>query len=98
MALSHSPSIVNLRADFARRFISGLPNPVGSMVARGALIAHIENSRVNDEHIVDLREHQARVEAELKASEVNRATRHWQVNKRSAGIDMSGHPIIAVGA
>jgi multidrug resistance efflux pump len=53
--------------------VSGLPNRVGSMVARGALIAHIENPRVNDEHLVDLREHQTRVEADLKGAEANRA-------------------------
>ncbi|MGH6842983.1 MAG: hypothetical protein ACREDV_13005, partial [Methylocella sp.] len=53
--------------------VSGLPNRVGSMVARGALIAHIENPRVNDEHLVDLREHITRAAAELKGAEANRA-------------------------
>jgi multidrug efflux pump subunit AcrA (membrane-fusion protein) len=53
--------------------VTGLPNRVGSMVARGALIAHIENPRVNDEHLVDLREHQTRAAAELKSTEANRA-------------------------
>ena len=53
--------------------VSGLPNRVGSMIGRGALIAHIEYPRVNDEHLVDLREHQMRGAAELKGSEVNRA-------------------------
>lgn len=53
--------------------VTGLPNRVGSMVARGALIAHIENPRVNDEHLVDLREHQTRAAADLKSAEANRA-------------------------
>ncbi|MGH6820404.1 MAG: HlyD family efflux transporter periplasmic adaptor subunit, partial [Methylocella sp.] len=53
--------------------VTGLPNRVGAMVARGALIAHIENPRVNDEHLVDLREHQTRTAADLKGAEANRA-------------------------
>lgn len=42
---------------------------------RGELIAHIENSRIDDEHLVDLREHQSRVEAELDAAGRNRSYR-----------------------
>jgi multidrug efflux pump subunit AcrA (membrane-fusion protein) len=68
-----STNLVALRAPIEGT-VSSLPNRVGSMVAPGALIAHIENPRVSDEHLVDLREHQARVEAEIKASEANRAT------------------------
>ncbi len=40
--------------------------------ARRAL-AHIVNPRVNDEHLVDLREYETRVEADLKGGEANRA-------------------------
>jgi multidrug resistance efflux pump len=53
--------------------VSELPDRAGVVVAKGALIAHIENPRVNDEHLVDLRAHQTRVEADLKAARDNRA-------------------------
>jgi multidrug resistance efflux pump len=53
--------------------VSELPDRAGVVVAKGALIAHIENLRVNDEHLVDLRAHQTRVEADLKAARDNRA-------------------------
>ena len=46
-----STNLVSLRASIEGT-VTGLPNRVGSMVARGALIAHIENPRVNDEHLV----------------------------------------------
>jgi multidrug resistance efflux pump len=67
-----STNFVSLRTPI-EGIVSGLPNRVGSMVARGALIAHIENPRVNDEHLVDLREHQTRVAADLKGAEANHA-------------------------
>jgi multidrug resistance efflux pump len=67
-----STNLVSLRTPIEGT-VTGLPNRVGSMVARGALIAHIENPRVNDEHLVDLREHQTRAAAELKSAEANRA-------------------------
>lgn len=67
-----STNFVSLRTPI-EGIVSGLPNRVGSMVARGALIAHIENPRVNDEHLVDLREHQTRIAADFKAAEANRA-------------------------
>jgi multidrug resistance efflux pump len=53
--------------------VSELPDRAGVVVAKGALIAHIEKPRVNDEHLVDLRAHQTRVEADLKAARDNRA-------------------------
>jgi multidrug resistance efflux pump len=46
-----STNLVSLRTSIEGT-VTGLPNRVGSMVARGALIAHIENPRVNDEHLV----------------------------------------------
>ncbi len=52
--------------------VTGLPNRVRAMVARGALIAHKENPRVNDEHLVDLREHHTRAAADRKGAEANR--------------------------
>jgi multidrug resistance efflux pump len=67
-----STNFVSLRTPI-EGIVSGLPNRVGSMVAHGALIAHIENPRVNDEHLVDLREHQTRVAADLKGAEADRA-------------------------
>ncbi len=67
-----STNLVSLRTPIEGT-VTGLPNRVGSMVARGALIAHIEHPRVNDEHLVDLREHQTRAAAELKSTEANRA-------------------------
>jgi multidrug resistance efflux pump len=67
-----STNLVSLRTPIEET-VTGLPNRVGSMVARGALIAHIENPRVNDEHLFDLREHQTRAAAELKSAEANRA-------------------------
>ena len=53
--------------------VSGLPGRAGVMVARGTRIAHVKNLRVNDEHLVDLRERQTRIEADLKGAEANRA-------------------------
>src|ERR1700730_11197429 len=53
--------------------VSGLPDRAGVMVAKGALIAHVENPRVNDERLADLRARQTRVEADLKAARDNRA-------------------------
>lgn len=67
-----STNLVSLRAPI-EGIVSGLPKRVGTMVARGALIAHIEDLRINDQHLVDLREQQTRVEAELKGAEANRA-------------------------
>ncbi|MGH6867705.1 MAG: HlyD family secretion protein [Methylocella sp.] len=67
-----STNLVSLRTPIEGT-VSGLPQRVGSMVARGALIAHIENPRVNDEHLVDLRAQQTRVDADLKGAEANRA-------------------------
>jgi multidrug resistance efflux pump len=67
-----STNLVSLRTSIEGT-VTGLPNRSGSMVARGSLIAHIENPRVNDEHLVDLREHQTRTSAELKSAEANRA-------------------------
>lgn len=61
-----STNLVSLRTPIDGT-VTGLPNRVGAMVARGALIAHIENPRINDEHLVDLREHQTRVATDLKA-------------------------------
>jgi multidrug efflux pump subunit AcrA (membrane-fusion protein) len=52
--------------------VTGLPDRAGLTVARGALIAHIENPRANDEHLADLRAHQTRVEADLRAAKDNR--------------------------
>lgn len=66
-----STNLVSLRTPI-EGIVSGLPKRVGSMVARGALIAHIENPRVDDQHLVDLREQQKRVEAELRGAEANR--------------------------
>jgi multidrug efflux pump subunit AcrA (membrane-fusion protein) len=67
-----STNLVSLRTPIDGK-VSGLPSRVGSMVARGALVAHIENPRVNDEHLVDLREHEKRVVADLTSAEANRA-------------------------
>jgi multidrug efflux pump subunit AcrA (membrane-fusion protein) len=53
--------------------VTALPDRAGAMVAKDALIAHIENPRVNDEHLADLRAHQTRAEADLKAAKDNRA-------------------------
>ncbi|MCI0736915.1 MAG: HlyD family secretion protein, partial [Beijerinckiaceae bacterium] len=67
-----STNLVSLRAPIDGT-VSGLPTRAGSMVAKGALIAHIEDPRVNDAHLVDLRARQTRVEADLKGAEANRA-------------------------
>jgi multidrug resistance efflux pump len=67
-----STNLISLRTPIEGT-VTGLPNRVGSMVTRGALIAHIENPRVNDEHLVDLRAHLLRAVAELKSAEANRA-------------------------
>lgn len=66
-----STNLVSLRTPIEGA-VSGVPNRVGSMVERGALIAHIVNPRVNDEHLVDLRAHQTRTEFDLKGAEANR--------------------------
>jgi multidrug resistance efflux pump len=66
-----STNLVSLRTPI-EGIVSGLPKRVGSIVARGALIAHIENPRVDDQRLVDLREHQTRAVAELKGAEANR--------------------------
>jgi len=52
---------------------TGLPDRVGAMAEKGRLIAHIENPLVNDEHAADLRAHQTRIQADLKAAKDNRA-------------------------
>ena len=67
-----STNLISLRTPIEGT-VSGLPSRIGVMVARGARIAHIENLRVNDEHLVDLRERQTRIEADLKGAEANRA-------------------------
>jgi multidrug resistance efflux pump len=66
-----STNLVSLRTP-VEGTVSGLPTRAGSMIARGALIAHVENPRVNDEHLVDLRERQIRIEADLKGARANR--------------------------
>jgi multidrug resistance efflux pump len=67
-----STNLVSLRAPIEGT-VSGLPTRAGSMIARGARIARVENPRVNDERLVDLRERQIRIEADLKGAGANRA-------------------------
>lgn len=66
-----STNLVSLRAP-VEGIVSGLPKNAGVKVRRGELIAHIENPRVEDQRLVDLREQQKRIDAELKAAKVNR--------------------------
>jgi len=54
--------------------VTALPDRARAMVAKDALIAPIENPRVNDEHLADLRAHQTRAEADLKAAKDNRSS------------------------
>ncbi len=60
-----STNLISLRTPIEGT-VSGLPSRAGVMVARGARIAHVENLRVNDEHLVDLRQWQTRIEADSK--------------------------------
>lgn len=48
--------------------VAGLPLRVGDRVERGAVLADIENIRVDDQRLVDLREHLAQAEAALAAT------------------------------
>jgi multidrug resistance efflux pump len=67
-----STNLVSLRAPI-EGIVSGLPKRAGSMVTQGSLIAHIVNPLADDQRLIDLREHQTRVEAELEAADGNRA-------------------------
>ncbi|HXW71399.1 MAG TPA: HlyD family efflux transporter periplasmic adaptor subunit [Methylocella sp.] len=67
-----STNLISLRTPIEGT-VTSLPRRAGAMAERGALIAHIENPRVNDERLVDLREQQTRLVAELQGAETNRA-------------------------
>jgi multidrug resistance efflux pump len=54
--------------------VSGLPGGVGATLSAGQRLAHLENPRVDDQRLVDLREQMSRLKAQREAAEVNRAT------------------------
>jgi multidrug resistance efflux pump len=54
--------------------VTGLPGSVGATLAAGQRLAHLDNPRVDDQRLVDLREQLSRLKAQRDAAETNRAT------------------------
>ena len=54
--------------------VTGETGGVGSPIAAGQIVAHIDNPRLNDAHLAELRETLARTQAELGAARTERAT------------------------
>lgn len=98
-----SAYVISLRSPI-NGVVSGIGSRVGAPVKSGDLLAHVENTRVNDQSVADLQAHLRRVQSDLRAADnqlndlagmktmlSNRwdAYRFWVLKRMDASVDLA---------